>query len=232
MSWTECISALKLSQMWEMKRIYDLALQNIQTQIDSLDEWIVVLELSTHLKIRDLRELAIPMIVWNLSSLKKIKLGTEHNIQPWLLQGYTEFVTRQATISIMEEEYLGQSRTSNLFRVRHRRLQGLLLSHDVQSEIRKTFAKEFADVAAFDCSPVSHLRSELHTATDPGVIQRDEEFYCVYIVFCVRSFKSLSLYLATNLPSGRRHFVQATSLSVQGKLGHISRHVFPPSSRR
>ena len=212
MSWTEWISALKLSQMWEMKRIYDLALQNIQAQVDSSDEWIAALGLSTHLKIRDLRELAIPMIVWDLSSLKKIKLGTEYNIQPWLLQGYTEFVTRQETISVEDEENLGQSRTSNLFRVRHRRLEGL--SHDVQSDIRETFAKEFADVAAFDCSPVSHLRSELHTATDPSVIQRDEEYYCVYTIFSVRSFKSLSLYLATHLPSGGRHFVQATSLSV------------------
>jgi hypothetical protein len=89
-SWTEWISALKLSQMFEMKRIYNLALENIQAQVDSSDEWIVALELSTHLKIRDLRELAIPMIVWDLSSLKKIKLGTEYNIQPWLLQGYTD----------------------------------------------------------------------------------------------------------------------------------------------
>jgi hypothetical protein len=215
--------------MWEMKWIHDLALQKIEPQIASSDEWIVALEMSTRLKIRDLRDLAIPLIAQNLSSLEMIKLGTEYNIRPWLLQGYTEFVMRQETISVEDEEKLGQSRTSNLFRVRHRRLEGL--SHDVQSDIRKTFAKEFADVAAFDCS-FSHLRSELHTATDPGVIQRDEEYYCVYIIFSVRSFKSLSLYLAAHLASGGRHFVQATSLSVRGKLGRIPRHVFSPCSRR
>src|ERR1700683_904650 len=103
-----------------MKRIHDLALQKIKAQIASSDEWIVALEMSTHLKIRDLRDLAIPMIVQHLSSLKKIKLGTEYNIQPWLLQGYTEFVMRQETISVEDEEKLGQSRTSNLFCMWHR----------------------------------------------------------------------------------------------------------------
>jgi hypothetical protein len=230
MSWTELISVLKLSQMWEMQRIHDLALQKIKAQIASSDEWIVALEMSTRLEIRGLRDLAIPMIVQNLSPLEKIKLGTEYNIQPWLLQGYTEFVMRQETISVEDEEKLGQSRTSNLFRVRHRRLEGL--SHDVQSDIRKTFAKEFTDVAAFNSSPLSHLRSELHRATDPGVIQRDEEYYCVYIIFSVRSFRSLLPYLAAHLALGGRHSVQATSLSVRGKLGRIPRHVFPPCSRR
>jgi hypothetical protein len=232
MSWTEWVSVLMLSQMWGMKWIHDLALQKIKSQITSSDEWIVALQMSTDLKIQDLRNLAISMIVQNLSSLEKIKLGTECNIQRSLLQGYTEFVMRQKTISVEDEEKLGQSRTSNLFRVRHRRLGGLLHDHDVQSDIRKTFANEFTDVAAFDCSSFSHLRSELYTATDPGVIQRDEEYYCVYIIFSVRSFKSLALYLAAHLTSGGRHFVQATSLSVRGKLGHIPRHVFPPCSRR
>jgi hypothetical protein len=106
------------------------------------------------------------------------------------------------------------------------------LSHDVQSDIWKTFAKEFANVAVFNCSPVSHLRPELHTAMDPSVIQWDEEYYCIYIIFSVRSFKSLLLYLATHLPSGGRHFVQATLLSVRGKLRHIPRLVFPPYSGR
>jgi hypothetical protein len=51
MSWTEWILVLKLSQLWKMKRIHDLALQKIKAQITSSDEWIVALEMSTHLKI-------------------------------------------------------------------------------------------------------------------------------------------------------------------------------------
>ena len=120
MSWTEWISVLKLSQMWEMKWIHDLALQKIKAQIASSDEWVVALEMLTHLKIRGLWDLAIPMIIQNLSSLQKIKLGTEYNIQPWLLQGYMEFVMRQETILVKNEEKLGQSRTSNLFCMWHR----------------------------------------------------------------------------------------------------------------
>ena len=230
MSLTEWISVLKLSQMWGMKWIHDLALQKMKAQITSFDEGMVALEMSTRLRIRVLRDLVIPMISRDLSSLKKIELGTEHSIQPWLLEGYTEFVKRSETISVEDEDKLGQSRTSNLFRVRHRRLEKL--AHNVQSDICETFAKEISDIAAFDCSPISHLRPELHTATDPGVIQRDEEYYCVDIIFSVRSFKCLSLYLATHLRSGGRNFVQATSLFVRGKLRHIPRYVFPTCSRR
>jgi len=184
MSWTELTSVLKLSLMWEMKLIHDLALQKIPLRIHNSDKWLAALEISTQLKIRGLREMAIEKLKDGPTSpFKKIELGVKYSIQDWLMQGYTEFVTRQEVMSVEDEERLGWSRTSNLFRVRHRRLEGS--PHGVQSDIRTAFASEFAEIAAFNKSPMSYLRPDLRAATDPDVVQRDEAYYCVDIIFLV-----------------------------------------------
>jgi hypothetical protein len=186
MSWTEWTSVLKLSLMWEMNQIHDLVLQKIRSRILNSDEWMAALKISSQLRIQGLREIAIEKLAGELTSpLKKIELGVEYCIQHWLMQGYTEFATRQEVISVEDEEHLGWSRTSNLFRIRHRRLEGA--SSYIQNDIQKTFASEFAEIAAFDNSPLSceYLRPDLRTATDPDVIQRDEAYYCVDIVFFV-----------------------------------------------
>jgi hypothetical protein len=239
MSWTEWTSVIKLSQMWGMKPVYDLAIRKVATRIQNSDEWIAALKMSTQLRIRDFREIAIEKLADQLTSaLQKIELGIEYKIQSWLLEGYMEFVERNEVISVEDEAQLGWSRTSNLFRVRHRRLQAshqaYFYNHDVQTDVQDTFAEEFADTAESEIvwSPISHLRPELYTATDPGVIQRDEEYYCVEIIFSVRKFRWFSVDSVTHLASGRRQFIQAASLFVRGKLGRIPRHVFPPCSRR
>jgi hypothetical protein len=233
MPWIEWTSVLKLSQMWEMKPIYDLALRKILTQIQKSDGWIAALKMSTQLKIRDLREIAIGKLTDQLTSpLQKIEFGTEYKISSCLLEGYTEFVTRKEVISAEDEEQLGWRRTSSLFRVRHRRLEKTPKYTGVQSDILNIFAKELADIEAFNCSQISHLRPELLTATDPSIIQRDEEYYCIDIIFFVKSSRPLSMYLVTHLAAGGRHFIQAAPLSVRGKLGRLPRDVFTPNSRR
>ena len=186
MPWTEWTSVLKLSQMLEMKPIYDLALRKILTRIHKQDEWIAALKLSTQLKIRDLREIAIGKLTGQLTTLlQKIEFGTEYKILSCLLEGYTEFVTRNEVISAKDEEQLGWRRTASLFRVRHRRLEKARKYTGVRSDILNVFAKELADIEAFDCSQISHFRPELLTATDPSIIQRDEEYYCIDIIFSV-----------------------------------------------
>jgi len=187
MSWTEWTSALKLSLMWQMKLIQDLALQKIRQRIHNSDEWFAALDISTQLKIQGLREMAIERLSRDepISPLKKIELAFKYNIQDWLMQGYIEFVTRQEVISVEDEEQLGWSRTSNLFRIRHHRLEGY--SYDIESNIENAFPSEFADIAAFNESRMSYeyLRPDLRAATDPDVIQRDEAYYCVDIIFLV-----------------------------------------------
>jgi hypothetical protein len=182
--------------MWEMKPIYDLALRKILTQIHKSDEWIAALKMSTQLKIRDLREIAIGKLTDQLTSpLQKIELGTEYKISSYLLEGYTEFVTRKDVISAEEEEQLGWRRTSSLFRARHRRLEKTSEYTGVQPDILNILAKELADIDAFDCSQISHLRPEIPTATDPSIIQRDEEFYCIDVIFFVKSSWSFQCIL-------------------------------------
>jgi len=99
-----------------MKLITDLALQKIEACIDNADGWISALKMSTQQRIQGLRELSIRMLSGGLNSLQKIELATECCVQPWLLEGYTELVTRHEVMSVEDEEQLGWTRTSNLFR--------------------------------------------------------------------------------------------------------------------
>ena len=111
MSWTEWISVLKLSLMWQMKQIHDSALQKIRTRILNSDQWMAALKFSTQLRIQGLREIAIEKLQGELTSpLKMIELAVEYSIQPWLMQGYREFVMRQESISVKDEEQLHLSR--------------------------------------------------------------------------------------------------------------------------
>jgi len=191
MSWIEWTSVLKLSLMWLMKRVYDLALRKVPTRICDSDGWCAALETSTLMGIRELRELAIRELdIGTLSPMKKVNLGIKYNTESWLMEGYIDFVRREEVISVEDEEQLGWSRTSALFRIRHRVLQGQHVN--VSSDIRKAFKNEFADITtSFDNSLVSYLRPELHTATNHDVIRRDEVYYTVDIVLSVMSFKSI-----------------------------------------
>jgi len=129
-------------------------------------------------------------MLWStLGPLKKIKLATECCVEPWLLEGYTVFVTRAEAILIEEEERLGWDRAANLFHVWHCRL-GLFKKSDkkLYLDIRTTFTSEFTHIAVFDNSPISYLRPELHTAVNPGIIQRDKTYYHIYIILSINFF--------------------------------------------
>jgi hypothetical protein len=141
----------------------------------------------------ELRGLAKEMLWVQLDVSKKIELATECNIEPWLLIVYTDFVQRVQSISVEEEEQLGWKRAANLFRVRHRRLQNPY--SDTRADIRATFASEFNNIAPFDNSPISYLRPELHTAADPGIIQRDEVYYLVDIILSVNFFATFLMHV-------------------------------------
>lgn len=229
------MSVLKLSLMWQMTKIHDFALRKIRSRIDDSDDWVAVLRVSTQLRIPGLRDLSIRILSERLGPPRMIELAIECNIQPWLLQGYTDLVTREQVISVEDEEQLGWTRTFNLFCVRHRLLEtsDLYQSARVQSDIQSTFASEFASIMEFDDSPVSYLRPELYTTTDPNAIQRDKVYYHVDIIFSVNFSISFHRGSCVSLSfAGGRYFIQASSMSVRGKLGDIPRHVFTSYSRR
>jgi hypothetical protein len=221
--------------MWQMNLIHRWALQKIRARVNNADEWITVLKISTQLRIVGLRDLAKEMLWTKLGPLEKIELATECCIEPWLLEGYTNFITNDKAISVQEEERLGWDRAANLFRVRHRQLDRFanpVVQLDL--DIRTTFASEFANIAAFDNSPISYLRPELHTAVDLGFIQRDKTYYHVYIILSVNFFTIISTHMSglTQLIAGGKHFIQASSLYARGALRDIPGHVSASSSRR
>jgi hypothetical protein len=191
MTWKQWISVLKLSQMWYMDLIQDLALRKVSTQIHHADEWRTALSISTQWKIEALRTTAIDELAGLLTAAEKVRYGNQYSVKPWLLQGYKDFVMRASGISATEEEQIGAHRTSNLFRLRHRRLEDSISADVILFEIETTFDREFANIAAFDSSPISYLRPKLRTVTDPNAIQLDETYYCVDIILLVNSFKVL-----------------------------------------
>jgi hypothetical protein len=202
-----------------MKLITDLALQKIEACIDNADGWISALKMSTQQRIQGLRELSIRMLSGRLNSLQKIELATECCVQPWLLEGYTELVTRHEVMSVEDEEQLGWTRTSNLFRVRHRYLEETMFLNDTELDIHTTFAKEFDLISAFDLSTVSYLQPDLCTATDSDVIQRDKAYYHVDIIFSVNVLKLFMMHLVT-------HFRP----QVENTLFKLPRYLFEESS--
>jgi hypothetical protein len=212
MSWFEWTSVLKLSQMWQMKRIHDLALRKLPPMIHTTDQWITALKTSTQFKIQELRVIAIGKLANELNALQKVELAIECGIEPWLTTAYMEFVTRRECISEEEEDRLGQSRTSNLFRVRHRQFQATP-PYDVQSDIQNTFESEFATVATSDGSPVSYWQPNLRTATDSDAIHRDEKYYCIDIIFQVKLFECLVMWLVT-LPHHRWKILYSNFLVI------------------
>jgi hypothetical protein len=206
MSWSQWISALKLSMMWKMALIQDLALRKIPTRIHNPEEWISVLKISTQSRIQELREIAIRKLGRKLGPRQKVTLGIKYSIEPWLMDGYTALVTRENGLSTTDEACLGWSTTANLFRIRHRILEARHTSY-VRVDIRRTFASEFADIAAFDSSHISYLRPDLHTATDSDAIQRDKTYYYVDIVFKVKSFGCLLPRPVTHPTAGGKYFI-------------------------
>ena len=129
MPWVAWISVLKLSLMWKMKIIHDLALQKIKARVNNTDEWITILKISTYLRIEGLRDLAAQTLRWTLDPLKKIELATECGFEPWLLDVYKGFLARTQTISVEEEEQLGWNTsevipcTPSSFRAMRRRIR-------------------------------------------------------------------------------------------------------------
>ena len=187
MSWVEWTSALKLSLMWQEKLVPDLALQKIEALVEDSNGWVGALRLSSQLKIQGLQDLSIRMLSGKLATLMKTELAIECKIRPLLLAGYTEFVTREETISVEDEKRLGWDTTFKLFCVRHRRFQG----HNHQKDVENTLQNELADVTMFNDSPISYLHPNLHTAINPDVIQRDKLYYHDYIIFSVNFLSPL-----------------------------------------
>jgi ribosomal protein S13 len=183
MSWVQWVTVLKLTLLWKMNQIQDVALQKIRGLSQNSHQWIAALKIATELRMHGLREIAIQELNEDLDPLQKIDLATKYSVRPWLIDGYFELVMRKEGIKKEEEQCLGPSRTANLFRVRHQRIEAGN-SIEVVSTIETTFQREFIEIKAFNnAASVSYLCPDLHTATDSDAIQRDSVFYFEDIIF-------------------------------------------------
>src|SRR5882762_6592815 len=193
MTWMQWISVLKLSQVWHMTIIEGLALRKVSTQIHHSHEWVAALKIATVLRLQLLRVMAIEMLTSQLGPVEKVQLATTYSVQSWLMQGYKDLVMRDASISAQEEQQLGVARTSNIFRLRGRRLEKSVYQESILADIHNTFEREFDGIAAFDTSPISLFQPNIRTTTDPDTVRLDETYYCEDIILLVKSFIFLAM---------------------------------------
>ena len=120
MSWNEWASALELSCMWEMAKVRETAVQEILLLHEQagIECQKVLLKLSNKLGISEIRNAVVQALSGALGSVDRIQLGTEFQVDRWLLEGYKQLVLAKEGISAEDEERLGWKTTSKLFRLR------------------------------------------------------------------------------------------------------------------
>ena len=118
----EWASVLELSCMWEMSKVREMAVKEILRLHNQAgtDCQKVLLKLSNRLGIKEIRDAVIQALYGNgaLGPVEQIQLGTEYQVDSWLLEGYTKLVLMKEGITAEHEEHLGWKTTSKLFRVR------------------------------------------------------------------------------------------------------------------
>ncbi|KAF4620798.1 hypothetical protein D9613_001031 [Agrocybe pediades] len=101
-------------------------------------KWISVLKLSTLWFLTKFRALAISEIerINELTSIQKVQMGRAYKISKWVVEGFTEFVMREARISAEEA----------LSRIREKRIARALTRVVVMKEFEEEFCGELQDI--------------------------------------------------------------------------------------
>ncbi|KIM76078.1 hypothetical protein PILCRDRAFT_78180, partial [Piloderma croceum F 1598] len=85
----------------------------------SWNEWASALELSCMWQMTKVREMAVQeLLQLHKQAVERIQLGTEFQVDSWLLEGYKQLVLKKDGILAEDEEHLGWKTTSKLFRIR------------------------------------------------------------------------------------------------------------------
>ncbi|KAF9555045.1 hypothetical protein CPC08DRAFT_643458 [Agrocybe pediades] len=114
-------------------------------------KWISVLKLSTLWFLTKFRALAISEIerINELTSIQKVQMGRAYKISKWVVEGFTEFVMREARISAEEavDLALGSVTTTyKLSRIREKRIARALTRVVVMKEFEEEFCGELQDI--------------------------------------------------------------------------------------
>ena len=114
MSWNEWASALELSCMWEMAKVRETAVQEILLLHEQagIECQKFLLKLSNKLGISEIRNAVVQALSGSLGSVDRIQLGTEFQVDRWLLEGYKQLVLAKEGISAEDEERLGWKTTA------------------------------------------------------------------------------------------------------------------------
>jgi hypothetical protein len=148
MGWKEWVSVLELSCMWQIATVREKAMKKIlEFQVSATDGQLELLRLSTRLGIQEIRDAAIQALWHILGPIELVRLGTELQVDEWLLQGYTRLA--HEGISMEDEKQLGWKTASKLFRIRDEYLQMLYKdprsTHASSSIVSRTIKKVFVE---------------------------------------------------------------------------------------
>jgi hypothetical protein len=126
-----------------MDKIQDLAIQEILRLPASIEDWMSTLRMPTLRRLPAICERGIQEVRY-LPVVERILLARECNQDEWLLEGYTELVKQDDSISEEDEMLLGASVTMILLRMREKYNSSWDRYFDVDEAIKTRFESEFA----------------------------------------------------------------------------------------
>jgi len=149
--WNEWAPVLELACMWEMSKLQGIAVKKIlSTHQANKEEVCRMLKLGTNLEIPELRTQSISRLRKCLSAIEMVEFGIEYRVHDWLLEGYLLLAKKHGGITVQDENRLGRTTASRLFRVREIMFRkGVAPAHTrsspntlMKAEIKKLFAEE------------------------------------------------------------------------------------------
>jgi hypothetical protein len=122
LSLTEWTSVLKLSAIWQMDRVREIAVERMTRITAGLTEWMAVLDLSIAHQLLEVRELAMRRLsTCAETGVSRILLARKYQVDAWMREGCQQLVERRECFSDEEEEELGWKTVSKLYRIRDKR---------------------------------------------------------------------------------------------------------------
>lgn len=226
LSWKEWASVLKLSAMYQMEGIENMATERVCTLAAAHRKWEDVLRVSTAWRLHGIHERAIEELDRSSPDETKLKLAMDCGVEKWLLLVYLRLVQRSQTISEAEEETLGQKTTYKLFLLRHRRLQGLW-DHRSRREIENSIHRDFKE----EMEKANNSRNHYTVDTPPSSSQRinaaetpkhDQWFYFTNAIFIVCSLMLIAAQKFTYSRYRWRTLFFEYPFSISSDTGSIS----------
>ncbi|KAJ8077414.1 hypothetical protein PM082_001844 [Marasmius tenuissimus] len=93
----------------------------VDCELQTIDEWISILRLSTHWDFSSLRELSISRISQVLDDPSDlIVLGNQYDVTDWLVSAYTELCIRKEPLTLEEGRKVGVDIAVTIAQVRHK----------------------------------------------------------------------------------------------------------------